>query len=261
MKLRHVFLAALALLLPCAVPGVRACQCRERQPPCAQYWEADAVFIGSVTTIALPDAPGRVDEGAVRERINFDVERALRGVKGRSVEIVNSGTSCDFGFKPGIKYLVYAYRNPTTGTLSTYYCSRTAELSKAASDLSYINKLPASAPEMVITGVLADGQKTLSNVMVTAENGGRLYRSASNRAGWFTLAVPRTGKYKVRIFLPHNVDVAGTSDLTDKISGVMKTRRHYVVEYQAEVKAGGCTFIDVPLFISGRGAAGRRARW
>ena len=256
MELRHVLLTALVLLLPCAVPGARACQCRERQPPCAQYWEADAVFIGSVTTIALPDVAGRADEGAVRERVSFDVERALRGVEGREVEIVNRGTSCDFGFKPGVKYLVYAYRNPTDGGLSTYYCSRTAELSKAAADLSYINKLAASASETVITGLLADRQKTLSNVRVTAESGGRLYRSASNTAGWFTLSVPKTGMYRVRIFLPHNVGVAGTSDLMDKISGVVKTRRHYVVEYQVEVKAGGCTFIDVPLLIFGRGAGG-----
>jgi hypothetical protein len=113
---------------------------------------------------------------------------------------------------------------------------------------------------LVITGILADRQKTLSNVSVTAENGGRLYRSTSNAAGWFTLTVPKTGTYRVRIFLPRNVAVAGASDLLDKISGVMNTRRHYVVEYKVEVNAGGCTFIDVPLFIFGRGAGGRRAR-
>lgn len=256
MELRHVLLAALILLLPCAASGVRACQCRERQPPCAQYGEADAVFIGSVTNITPPDASRPADEWAGRERISFDVERALRGMEGRGVELINWGTSCDYEFKAGSKYLVYAYRNPTTGSLSTYYCSRTAELSEAAADLSYINKLPASASELVITGILADRQKTLSNVRVTAERGGKLYRSASNPAGWFTLAVPKPGKYRVRIFLPHNVGVAGTSDLLDKISGVMKTRRHYVVEYKVEVNAGGCTFIDVPLFIFGHGAGG-----
>jgi hypothetical protein len=39
----------------------------------------------------------------------------------------------------------------------------------------------------------------------------------------------------------------------EKISGVSRTKRHYVVKYAVEVKAGGCTFIDVPLMIPYRG--------
>lgn len=260
MSLRHIILLVVILLLPCVAANVRACQCRERQPPCSQYREADAVFVGLVTNIVPPDAPQSVAEGIAYEKIRFNLERAFRGVEGSSVELINWRTSCDYEFKAGRKYLVYAYRNPATKNLSTHSCSRTAELSDAAVDLKYINKLAAAAPEKLITGVLADGQKTLSNIKVTAQNEGKLYRSVSNWAGWFNLAVSKPGKYKVRIFLPHNIGVAGTSDLLDKIGGVVKTKRHYIVEYEVEVQAGGCTFIDVPLFIFGRGADKDRAR-
>lgn len=251
MGLRHVLLAAGILLLPCVVPNVSACQCRERQPPCAQYQEADAVFVGSVTNVSPLDASRRDAAGAGHETISFGVERAFRGVEGGRVELVNRGTSCDYEFTAGKKYLVYAYRNAATGMLSTYYCSRTGEISKAEADLSYLSKLGAHGSKKLIVGVLADGQKTLSDVRVTAESGGKLYRSVSDRAGWFNLNVPRPGKYKVRIYLPHNVGVGGLSDLLEKISGVVKTGKHYVVEYEAEVRTGGCTFIDVPILIFG----------
>lgn len=249
MNLRHVVIAGAALLLPCAVADVRACQCRERQPPCAQYVEADAVFAGLVADIATPEAAGPDGDDNGFQKISFKVERAFRGVEGGRAELINRGTSCDYTFEVGTRYLVYAYRNPATGKLGTGYCSRTAELSKAAVDLDYLDRLAALAPEKLITGVLADGQKRLGGVRVTAESGGRLYRSTSNQAGWFKLSVSKPGEYRVRIFLPKNVGVGGTLELLDKISGVVKTSRHYVVEYVVAVRAGGCAFIDVPLFI------------
>lgn len=261
MSLRQVYLAAAILLLPCVAVNVYACQCRERQPPCAQYREADAVFVGSVTNIVSADDPQSMAKAADEYRIGFEkvsfrLEHAFRGVEGGSVEMIDWMTSCRYGFKAGGRYLVYAYLDPKTKTLSTNACSRTSEVSKAVEDLDYIAKLATAAPATAIAGVLADGEKRLSNVRVTAEGGGRFYRSVSDRAGWFNLAVPKQGKYKLRIFLPHNVGVAGPSDLLDKISGVVKTKRYYVVEYEVEVQAGGCTFVDVPLFIFARGARG-----
>ena len=80
MSLRHIVLAGVILLLPCVVANVRACQCRGRQPPCAQYREADAVFVGLVTNIVPPGAPGSAAEGIGYGRISFN----LGGDKGRA---------------------------------------------------------------------------------------------------------------------------------------------------------------------------------
>jgi hypothetical protein len=261
MRLRQVYLAAVILLLPCVAANVYACQCREHQPPCAQYREADAVFVGSVTNIVSADDPQSMAKAADEykigfEKVSFKLERVFRGVEGGSVEMIDWMTSCRYGFRAGGRYLVYAYFDPATKTLSTHTCSRTSEVSKAAADLDYIAKLATVAPATAITGVLADGDKRLSNVRVTAESEGKLYRSVSDQTGWFNLSVPAPGKYKLRIFLPLNVGVAGPSDLLDKISGVVKTKRHYVVEYEVEVQSGGCTFVDVPLFIFAHGARG-----
>jgi hypothetical protein len=239
------------LLLPCFAARVLACQCRERQPPCSQYAEADAVFVGVVTDITPVDEDLSVVASGFSnfKRVGFKVQRAFRGVEDARAELIEWGTSCDFGFDERKTYLVYAYRSPRKGTLSTYYCSRTAELSKAAADLAYLDGLASAASATLITGLLADGGRRLRGVRVTAENGGRVYRSASDKKGWFRLAVPKARKYRVRIYLPLDVSVAGLGDLMEKISGTMRTRRHYVVFYDVEVRDGECAFLDVPLYI------------
>lgn len=260
MGIHHLALTLVILLLPYVATNVYACQCRERQPPCAQYWEADAVFIGSVTEITPELVPYFDDRFLEYEMVKFDVERSFRGVDGGKAELAVWRSSCAYSFEAGKQYLVYAYRNSKTNTLDTSYCSRTRELSDAVEDLRYINGLNTKPPDNVITGRLIDGEKKLTGVRVVSEGMGKRYRSVSDEDGWFSFAVAKPGVYKVRIFLPHNVGVAGTSDLLDKISGAVKTKRHYVVEYQVGVKASGCTFIDVPLFIFGRGADKDRAR-
>lgn len=108
--------------------------------------------------------------------------------------------------------------------------------------MDYIAKLATAAPATSITGVLADGEKRLSDVGVTAESGGKLYRSVSDQTGWFNLSGPAPGKYKLRIFLPLNVSAAGPSDVLDKISG---PPRRTVISDKFSMKAAlyavGCT--------------------
>lgn len=249
MSLRLFILAAALLLLPCFAARAPACQCRERRPPCSQYAEADAVFVGSVADVTPVDRELAVVKASNIKRVGFKVGRAFRGVEGARAELIDWGTSCDIGFDDGETYLVYAYRNSETGALSTNYCTRTAELSKASADLAYLDGLASAAPGTLITGRVADYGKRLAGVGVTAEGEGGLHRAASDEAGWFELAVPKPGKYKVRIYLPPDVGLGGTGDLFDNISGTLRTRRHYVVMYDVEVRAGGCSFLDVPLYI------------
>src|SRR4051812_22605333 len=104
MRLRQVYLAATILLFPCVAANVYACQCRERQPPCSQYREADAVFVGSVTHIVPADDPQSMAKAADEyriafEKVNFRLERAFRGVEGGSVEVIDWMTSCRYGFR------------------------------------------------------------------------------------------------------------------------------------------------------------------
>src|SRR5215218_4700866 len=233
MRIRHIFLAAAIVLLPHVAIDVFACQCCERQPPCAQYWEADAVFVGSVTNILSGDDPQSIDKATEYkigfERVTFSVERALRGVAGHSVELMDWMSSCRYGFKAGGRYLVYAYYNPANKTLSTHTCSRTAEISEAGVDLGYIGGLRTRKTEQSILGILADGDKKLANVDVLARGGKRSYRSASNEEGWFKIAVAEPGTYVVRITLPHNSDVIGAEEQLDRISSRVRTDKNTIL--------------------------------
>lgn len=240
--LKRILFATAALLLPCAAADTYACQCREPEPPCSAYRDADAVFIGAVSEIV------RAEMDQI-ETISFNVERGFHGVDGGKATLVDHLTSCSYNFKEGLTYLVYAYRDSTTGKLSTYACSRTRTISAASADLSYIAAAAKSPNATLITGILADRAKTLNRVTVTAERLRKKYRSSSDQNGWFKLAVAEPGEYKVRIFLPPDVGVGGAHFLLDKISGTMKTKNHYIVEYLVQVRPGGCTFIDMPLMI------------
>jgi len=242
-KRTHRFVFAVAILfLPWVCPDVYGCQCREREPPCAQYSTADAVFIGLVAKISFRD-------DNVKKSIHFNVERAFRGVSGSAAEIVSHGTSCDYGFTEGNRYLVYAYRNSERNELYTHYCTRTTELSNADADMAYLNELSKRVQPMQIIGILADGDKRLQRISIVARNGDRDYRTRSDQQGWFKLIVPRSGNYRVRMFLPLYADVVGTWAELDQIKNRVVTKRSIALEYEVVLEPGKCAFINPPLLI------------
>ena len=219
-----------------------ACQCREREPPCAQYGNADVVFVGTVVRITeAMQVP--------RQKIDFSVERVVKGLNGGTVELVSYGTSCDYSFAQGKTYLVYAYRNSKRNELYTHYCTRTTELSNASSDLAFFNLPSEIRQSPQIVGVLADNDKRLQKVSIVASSGRRNYRTTTDNEGWFNLKVPRPGKYRVRVHLPLYVDVAGTESELDPISNLVRTRTSIILEYETVVEPDRCGFINPPLFI------------
>ena len=90
MRTRRLVFAVAILLLPWVGLDVYGCQCREREPPCAQYSSADAVFIGLVANISF-------SQDKSKKSIHFNVERAFRGVSSSAAEIVTLGTSMMVG--------------------------------------------------------------------------------------------------------------------------------------------------------------------
>src|SRR5688572_28391517 len=99
-----------------------ACDCVS--PPVAQaYRNADAVFVGVVTSIE-----SQAQGSFRREKTRFRIAMAWRGVVDRAVDVWNSGTSCDYGFKVGEIYLVFARWDSFSNRLRTAVCTRTAPI-------------------------------------------------------------------------------------------------------------------------------------
>ena len=184
-----------------------------------------------------------------RERIVFSVERQVKGLSSSTVELVGYGSSCDYSFKEGKTYLVYAFRNSKTNDLYTHYCTRTTELSNASADLAFFNLPLEKRQSLQIVGVLDDLGWKLRKVSIVASAGGRTYRTTTNNEGWFYLKVPRPGKYRVRIFLPLYADVSGTEAELEQIADRVRTRTNIILEYETAVEPDRCGFINPPLFV------------
>ncbi len=93
--------------------------------------DSKAVFAGEVVEIF--NVPYVTVKFKVDQFWKGKIEKTLTLNTGRG------GGDCGYGFKVGESYLVYAY-GPEDSGLSTNICQRTAELSKATSDLAFLGK-------------------------------------------------------------------------------------------------------------------------
>jgi hypothetical protein len=108
------FLLASTLFLIAFAAQAKACQCAGSPPPCQAYWDASAVFVGTVT---FSTTTTRKEYGSkfTKRVIRFHVDRQLRGVETNEVEVLTGlgETDCGYGFRLGGQYLVYAYVTKT----------------------------------------------------------------------------------------------------------------------------------------------------
>jgi hypothetical protein len=114
-----------------------ACSCVGDVPLCQSFWQADAVFSGDVVSFEELNTNRLFQRRVARIR----VERAWRGQVQGTVEVRTGagGGDCGYSFRPGRKYLVYAYKTQD-GKLTTGICSPTKLLDKAAADLAYFEE-------------------------------------------------------------------------------------------------------------------------
>ena len=116
-----------------------ACTCSGRvqnskgYQPCWTYWISDAVFIGLAEKISIENG---------RMKVSFSVEKSVRGVNEKTIEIftsANTGT-CGYPFKQGERYFVYSRRGQD-GKLREGLCGPTVLLKNAEEDLEYVKEI------------------------------------------------------------------------------------------------------------------------
>jgi len=124
---------AIGLLLS-PVTGV----CWDLAPPCARYWEVDAVFTGLV-----------VDDGLDYENSTWGnrrallvVEQAFFGLREENEVAIDPGitTECYFRFRKGQRYFIYAKRD-VSGGLRTSNCLGSVRLDFAQDDLQFARRV------------------------------------------------------------------------------------------------------------------------
>lgn len=251
-----VLLILAALLF--VVDKAAACSCYglRQDPgfhPVMVYWSNDAVFTGQVVEIssATPDKPVYLSQKVV----HFSVDKAFKGVEGRTVEVVTnpSTPSCGYDFKQGQRYFVYAKRDKD-GKLKEWLCGPTVPLEAAARDLAYAEEVlrggvkGASIVGAVIKYERSDvkdyGTRTpVSGVAVVLEQNEELAKTVTNSEGKYEFHGLSTGTYRVRAALPAGLRVLSTDG---------KPKDHCVYLYEQTAYTSESFIITNTSSISGR---------
>jgi hypothetical protein len=148
--------------------------------------------------------------------VQLAVVEAFRDLQLSQVTLVAQGTNCDYPFKMGETYVVYAYRS-LDGTLSTSICARTRPVAEATEDLTYLCSLATMDPGSAarIDGQVrlweypapAGGQlRPVPSIAVTASGGGRTVSTRTNDRGDFELTGLTLGTYDLAASAPGGYD-------------------------------------------------------
>jgi hypothetical protein len=258
MHMRKALLCLLLLAGPSAAQNAAGCSCDGVIPPCAAAWRADAVFIGTAVEQIAERVGGNLSWHVTR----VSVQQPLRGDARGSITLVPafqpsaeqianstqhpgpvfSGSSCDYRFEPGRRYVIYATRT-ADGRWSTTNCSGTKPIEQGAADLEYFAGLSAAAPtgrvygsidRMILDPSHPSRIRTVpaADVPVTLTSGVKETRITTDREGKIDVAVP-PGEYSIA-------------------PAVAPTIRVYGARAPIAVAARGCAPVRFSLISDGR---------
>lgn len=125
---------------------------------CQDYWQASAVFVGTVIDTKTVSIKRETYEQQQR-LVRFSMDEPFRGVEGAQVEVMTGlgDSDCGIGFVQSQQYLVYA--SLFEDKLYTGICMRTKKVSAATSDLEYIRGLRTGKSGTAVYGEVVRYQR------------------------------------------------------------------------------------------------------
>jgi hypothetical protein len=193
-------------LLPLFASAALACSCAEVSP-CEYHGSASVVFVGIVTKMTLETGNNQLPSNAMSTTLTntrpvtlLKVEETFGQTLTEVVQVYGQGTTCDLEFKPGERYLVYAYQDPNTKTLSTNICSGTAPLADRTDHLTYLRDAANSSGSTASGDIMRDvngNPEPIAGAEIILVNGDRTFRGKADASGKFTLNGLIQGRYKV----------------------------------------------------------------
>ena len=209
----------LFLLLVLFLGEASACSCAGPSVPCQSYWEASAVFVGTVSYSSRVT----LDEGNYQRSqrvVRFTLEEAFRGVQGTEAEVMTGlgDADCGYGFRLGGQYLVYAYRDKDD-KLHTGICTRTRLLSEAADDIAYARGLGKAKSGATIFGEVKrldrnsqyeERLKPIAGVRIAIEGPSKAVEATTDRKGQYRVSGLPPDTYKIRVEPPEGLSIYNT---------------------------------------------------
>lgn len=209
-----LYIVVLIVLASLATEAFASCPASSQGPPCQEFWQADAVFIGTATRfVGVPNETQLMIGPYSQTTTHFTVEEGFRGIEGTAVVI--EANHCGYLFKEGQRYLVYAHRNGYTKKLEVRLgTTRTRPLSEATEDLAYIRSLASAPAGLRIFGkVFQQGYKEtktqvepLRDVRVLLEKNDERYEVVTDSEGRFEFKGLSAGNYRIRVEVPSHLE-------------------------------------------------------
>jgi hypothetical protein len=209
---RVVILVALATASLFVTPATsEACTCIPSGPPCQAVWDAPLVFTGRVTEIIplSPESPGMPPHLGPK-RIRFAITESFRGSDDKSVELHSRGGGsgmCEYPFRAGHDYLVYAHNRGDAAGWTTSICTRTRELRDAGDDLAYL-RLPSEQKgtsrilgrvihHVFDPSTMRTVEKLVAGVQVRVTDGKAVFNGVTDSSGMYSIKVTPLRAYDV----------------------------------------------------------------
>jgi hypothetical protein len=197
--------AVLFFLIPLQVFGL----CFVPATPCEWYaaHHGQPTFIGTAVSTETVSDVLQVGEHATPgtvQKVTFKVEEPFEDTSSRSVTVYGFGTTNDFHFQEGVRYLVYAWRGKD-GKIRTGDCTRTAPVSEAAEDIHFLRSLPAHVGGRIL-GLVRFVSPEEQNGTVTG------MITESGKDGDHTTRVASSGLYEVDGLVPGSYRETFTPD-------------------------------------------------
>ena len=226
--------------------SVLACHCKEsRVPICAQYWRADAVFVGQVRGVTKRDPKSK--ETWPTATVHLIVEQAFRGVAVGTVDIGTLyGTSCDIKFQKGKRYLIYAVRDSNSKQLFAGPCMGTGVVENGDdAELDYIRSV-TQQEESISGRVVIRQYEAVSDAKVVITKDNKTFEAITDYDGDFSATVSGPGAYKVRLTVPSSMGVLRYEE--DPVDKVEQTDALTTIEYEVNVGKNQCYYRQLDLY-------------
>jgi Carboxypeptidase regulatory-like domain len=198
------------LLVLAASNSAHACSCLGQNSVCEAAASAEAIFVGSVHKVELLKSKKDVpqSEQVTGQIARIRVERVFKGKIGSEIAIHSGMTYCDLSYQVGEQWVFYATYDKETRTWSVgSVYGRSRQTKYSANDLLYLRRLPVSAQQTRISGVIeylkSDPEKgttstTLSSVKLKIIGKQRTAEVYTDRNGIYEIYGLPPGEYLIK---------------------------------------------------------------
>ena len=139
----------------------------------------------------------------------FEVIERFKGVDATQIDVQTGigGGDCGWSFVKGSTYLVYAYREQSSGQLQTGICMRTNLVDRAGEDLAQLRSIASRGPEGRVFGYVTTrrpnrwepytGDGALAGTPVWLRSDAGKVKAVTDSRGEYSFDGLRPGKYAI----------------------------------------------------------------